>query len=57
LNIFVSNVLLILKIMNFEIVSNKSYSFLCDLKHGCIIYKWYGPRYNKINYIEHIIVN
>jgi hypothetical protein len=27
-----------LQIMSFEIVSNKNYSFLCNLKHGCIIY-------------------
>jgi hypothetical protein len=43
--------------MKFEIVSNKSYSFLCYLKHGCIIYKQYRLRYNKLNYIENTIVN
>ncbi len=38
-------------------VFNKKYSFFCNLKQGCIIYKWYRPRYNKINYIQHVVVN
>ncbi len=40
LNIFVSNVFLTLKIVNLKkSVFDKSYSFLCYFKHGCIIYK------------------
>jgi hypothetical protein len=38
LNIFVSNMLLTLKIMNFENVFFLNYSFLCYLKGGCMIY-------------------
>jgi hypothetical protein len=30
-----------------NIIFNKSYLFLCYLGHGCIIYKWYRPRYSK----------
>jgi hypothetical protein len=40
MNIFVSNMHLTLKIMNFKkCVFNKSYSLLCSFKHGWIIYK------------------
>jgi hypothetical protein len=37
LNTFGSKMLLILKIMDFENVT-KSCSYICDRKHGCIIY-------------------
>jgi hypothetical protein len=40
LNMFASNVLLVLKIMKIENMSlTKSYVFFCYLKHGCIMYK------------------
>jgi len=43
LNTFGPNVLLFLKIMNFESASlTKSYSFLCNKGDGCIIYTMYG---------------
>jgi hypothetical protein len=38
LNIFGSKLLLTLAIMDFEIVSDESCSYLCDRKHECIIY-------------------
>jgi hypothetical protein len=43
LNIFVSNMFLIWKLWILKCVFNKSYSFLCYLKHGYIIYKQYRP--------------
>ncbi len=54
---FVSNVLLTLKIMNFEIMLDKSYSFLCYLKHGYIIYIYNIDQYSKNIYIQHTTVN
>jgi hypothetical protein len=53
LNIFVSNVFLTLKIMNFENEFLKKLFILCYLKHGCIIYIYRSRYSKKLLYSKH----